>query len=215
MKKIIIWSLVILILAALGFFGFRIWDNYVEPYLIATKHSEEELRQQTDNKKIIQDVTGLELREMTEEEKEAVKRGEKTESEIMEQIIKEALQHQNLEAADAITAKYLGEIYALQSQYTGIVEGIIPQIKEYYYNLRNVEKYEKQAAITAATQKYMPQINSYESECDAKIEDILKRLEKELKDNSCDTSIVSVIKSKYSEEKDLKQAYYIKLLLGS
>ncbi len=214
MKKIIIWSVTGVILISLLIGGYILWDNYGQAVIMAMKFSEEELKEKSDSKKIIEDVTGLEIREMTEEEKAALEKGEKNEGEIMEQIIKDASKKENLKTADVITAKYLGEIYSLQSEYTGIVEGIIYEIREYYYYLRDVEKYKKEAAMSAASNKFSPVISSNEIACDGKLEGILSRMKTELTNNKCDTSIISTIRTKYKEEKDSKKAYYLKLLIA-
>lgn len=214
MKKIIIWSVVAVILISLGIGGYILWDNYGEAVIMALKLSEEELKEKSDSRRIIEDVTGLEIRELTDEEKAALEKGEKNEGEIMEQIIKDASKKENLKTVDAITAKYLGEVYALQSEYTGIVEGIIADIREYYYYLRKTEKYEKSAAMAAVSSKFTPVVSQNESVCDGKLEGILSRMKAELSQNKCDTSIISTIRAKYKEEKDSKKAYYMKLLIA-
>ena len=217
MKKLIIWLIVIGIFLAAAIFGYGIYKSYIKPYLTSMKYSTETLKEEaTDNKAIIEDLTGLKLRELTDEEKLAIEKGEMSESEIMEQIIKEASKNIPVKKGnpDAIAAKYLSEIYALQSKYTAIIEGVIPEVRAYYLDLRKNKKYKKEEAVISTTKIYMPKIEGYESECDSKVKDVLSRLEKELKKNNCDTEIIGRIKSSYEKEKEKKSAYYMKLLLG-
>lgn len=215
MKKKIILSVVLVMVIGLSYLGYGLYKSYVKPYIISTKYTAEELEKEaTDDKKTIEAATGLTLREMSEEEKAAIEKGEITESEVMEQIIKDAAENKPVKKGnpDAISAKYLSEIYALQGKYTGAIENLITEIRAHYYSLRIDKKYKVDDAISATTKIYMPKIEAYEAECDGKIKNILARLEKELKANNCDTSIVGKIKQGYEKEKEIKSAYYIKLL---
>jgi len=282
-KKIIILSILGILLIALGISGYNLWNNYISPVITATKLTEEELKEATDDKKLIEDITGLKLREMTEEEKAAIESGEKQEGEVMEQILKEAMDEKIKETSDTvisaegneekkkdsetssdkpssdktksesakdkasdssgksssedksttstanppykkpaattdssiITAKYLGELYSLQSTYSGIVAGMIPQIKSYYYNLRKVQKYDRESAIAATSKAYLGKVNATEAECDSKVNGVISRMEKELKANGHSTEIISTVKSRYAAEKKSKRAYYVKLLMGN
>ncbi len=217
MKKKIILSVVLIIVIGLSYFGYGIYKSYVKPYITSTKYTTEELKKEaTDDKKTIEEATGLILRELNEDEKEAIEKGEITESEVMEKIIKEAAENKPAKKGnpDTISAKYLSEIYALQGKYTAIIEGLISEVRAYYLDLRKNKKYKKEDAIAATTKIYMPKVEGYEAECDGKIKDILAKLERELKANNCDTAIIGKIKTAYENEKEMKSAYYIKLLMG-
>lgn len=223
-KTIIILSVILILLVALGIFGYNVYKNYISPILEARSLSIEELKEKTDDKKIIEDITGLEIRDLTDEEKEQIEKGEKTESEIMEELIKDAAKENGGKSssdkkapadASAITAKYLSELYALQAKYTGIIEGLIPEIRAYYYDLRDVKKYDVESAVTATSKAYLGRITGAEAECDAKVNSIISRMEKELKANGHSTAITSTVKSRYESEKASKRAYYFKLLTGN
>ena len=57
LRRIMIWSSVVIILVVAGYYGIKIYKEYVEPYLIAQKYTIEELKEMTDDKKIIEEFT--------------------------------------------------------------------------------------------------------------------------------------------------------------
>lgn len=215
LRRIMIWSSILIIFTVLGYFGIKIYNNYVEPFLMAKKYSLEELKELTDDKKIIEEVIGLEIREFTDEEKEAIEKGESNEGAVMEEIIKEAYETTGTVAdKDSIIAKYLSELYSLQSYYTGVIEGMIVEIKTYYYDLRIKHKFDKETSIAKTSNKYMAAVKAKEAECDSRVNSIISRLKNELTKNKFDTSVISTIKERYNAEKQSKRAYYMKLLMS-
>lgn len=215
LRRIMLWSSLLIVLVVIGYFGIKIYSDYVEPYLMTKKYSLDELKELTDDKKIIEEVTGLEIREFTEDEKNAIEKGESDEGKVMEEIINEAYKTAGKPAdKDSIIAKHLSELYSLQSYYTGVIEGMIVEIKTYYYDLRIKHKFDKETSIAKTSNKYMALVKAKEAECDGKVNNVISRLKNELSKNKFDTSIISTIKERYNQEKQSKRAYYMKLLMS-
>ena len=212
-KKILIITLICIfcVLSVGGYFGYKLWTEYVEPIMLAMKTSEEVLKENADTKKKIEEKAGIEMRELTEEEKEAVESGETTEEEVVEEIIKESVPQGD---EGEIKAKYLAKIYALESEYSGKLTEAAYAAKTMYYDLRIFSKVPKDDAIKQTTAKYQPIINQYEADCDARVNEITREMEKELKKYGFSTKIVSDVKSTYTAEKKNKRAYYVKILMS-
>lgn len=212
-KKIVVIVLVILavFLSVGGYFGYKIYNDYVDPILTAMNSSEEEIKENADTRKKLEEKSGIEVRELTEEEKEAVESGEKTEEEVVEEIIKEAVPQGN---EGEIKAKYLSKIYALEGEYNGKLEAAAYSAKTMYYDLRIFEKLSKDVAIKQTTEKYQPIVTAYEAECDAKINALTSEMEAELKKYGFSTQIVKDIKSTYANEKKNKRTYYMKIIMS-
>ena len=63
--------------------------------------------------------------------------------------------------------------------------------------------------MTAVGAKYITEIYSLESSCDAEVNTLLDSLKAELTAIGADTSIIGTIRSAYNNEKQLKRSYYM------
>lgn len=212
-KKILIGVFICIaaILSVAGYIGIKMWNGYIDPIITAINTEEEELKKNADTRKKIEEKAGIEVREMTEEEVEAVESGEVTEEEVVEEIIKESVPQGD---EGEIKAKYLAKIYALESEYNGKLTEAAYGAKTMYYDLRIFYKVAKDAAIKQTTAKYQPIVTGYEAECDSKVNEITSEMEVELKKYGFSTQIVKDIKSTYAAEKKNKRAYYVKILMS-
>ncbi|MBO5136139.1 MAG: hypothetical protein J6C17_02015 [Clostridia bacterium] len=126
--------------------------------------------------------------------------------------IKSAIDYDSLDNIQAEITKYILRLYELKSEYLGRAEALIQKAKSEFYSLpaddRNVDN------RTKIILKYSKDAYSALAQCDSEVNKICNSLEKYLKDNKADTSIVSEIKKAYEEEKTLKKAYYINKYIG-
>ncbi len=118
-----------------------------------------------------------------------------------------ATQSKPSQSSDAIIANAVSELYALQSQYTAGLEGLVGRVKVYY----NQQKKENPSSARSNTiAHFSGEVASMESECDSKVENLLKRLTNQLNEIGADTSVVSTLRSAYEDEKSSQMAAYVK-----
>lgn len=110
---------------------------------------------------------------------------------------------------DAQLAAMVGEIYALRTSFVGQLDGLLQQAKAEYGAL-SPEQREKQKNSLAS--KYIGLAGSLEANCDSQMEAILSRIQKHLKENGGDTSLVKEIRKVYENEKALKKSYYMSMM---
>lgn len=110
---------------------------------------------------------------------------------------------------DAELAAMVGEIYALRTFFVGQLDGLLQQAKAEYGAL-SPEQREKQKNSLAS--KYIGLAGSLEANCDSQMEAILSRIQKHLKENGGDTSLVKEIRKVYENEKALKKSYYMSMM---
>ena len=110
---------------------------------------------------------------------------------------------------DAELAAIVGEIYALRTSFVGQLDGLLQQAKAEYGAL-SPEQREKQKNSLAS--KYIGLAGSLEANCDSQMEAILSRIQKHLKENGGDTSLVKEIRKVYENEKALKKSYYMSMM---
>jgi len=171
-------------------------------------------RQRNENQiKLVDDVnTYMEtpIREMTEEEKEQIEKGETTVTDVYQKIFEEKSEEKKTEESaadkDAIISYYMSELYKLQNEYTAKAEATIKQGASYYEGIKDHEQDAEARAETIS--HFTPAVRKLESECDAKVEALVKKMEEELKSIDADTSIIASIRATYKNEKQLKLSYY-------
>ena len=78
------------------------------------------------------------------------------------------------------------------------------------YGALSPEQREKQKNSLAS--KYIGLAGSLEANCDSQMEAILSRIQKHLKENGGDTSLVKEIRKVYENEKALKKSYYMSMM---
>lgn len=153
------------------------------------------------------------IREMTVEEIEQINRGEITVTDVYQKIFEEKQTETQPQAAkkptrtkDSIISKYMAELYKLQNEYTALAETTIKSGASYY---ESIKKHPQDKSARAATiTHFTPIVRKIESECNAKVEAVIKNMKTELEAIGEDTSITETVRKTYEKEKQLKLSYY-------
>ena len=213
MKKVlkILLVVVLIVAVALGWFLYNNRD-YIEALLLAGKNSGAEISTNISEieKKTVQTI-GKYIPIKGYAELNGEYRGLESEKESVENI-RNAIDYASLDEIQAEIAGYILRLYELKSEYLGKAEALIQTARDEFYALpvgdRNVENRNK------IILKHSKEAYSALTQCDSEVDKICNDLEKYLRDNNADTSIVKEIKKAYEEEKTLKKAYYMKKYIG-
>jgi len=102
------------------------------------------------------------------------------------------------------------ELYSLKAYYLGQLGQLEASVKTDYLALPKEKRnlIGKQELVS----KYMNTALGLLKQCDARVEELLAELKTGLEAINADTSIIQTIRDAYENEKNLKKAYYIKLL---
>ena len=233
MKKALKILLIILIAISLVAGGLAIWQRKnIESILIGLREDSAQIdKRRNDNQtNLVDDVnTYLDnpLREMTDEEKEKLESGETTASEIYQKMFEEKIEESKenkpqeetsnkaenekvpttpKESKDEIVSRYMVDLYKLQNEFNARAEATIKEGGDYYESI-NAHPQDPVARAETIT-KYTPIVRGIEKECDGRFEEILKKLEGELKAADYDTAVIPTIRGTYQNEKQLKLSYY-------
>jgi len=227
MKRVLKIILVILIALSLIAGGVAIWQRKnIESILIGLREDSTQIdKRRNDNQtNLVDDVnTYLDapLREMTEEEKQKLESGEATASEIYQKIFEEKVEEakkNNLpqkndttqetpkETKDEIVSRYMVDLYKLQNEFNARAEATIMEGAGYYESIK-AHPQDPVARANTITH-FTPVVRGIEKECDARFEEVVKKLEKDLKDAGYDAAVIVTIRSTYQNEKQLKLSYY-------
>lgn len=155
--------------------------------------------------------------QLTREEEEKVKKGERSEGQEQEVMASAKVQGQATvkepskeEREKAIVKHYTAQMYALQSKYVGLLGGLesrgIQALKAIPSEERSVQK------MVGVGMSFVQEGLSLEQQCDGEVAAIFSNLKRELKDIGADDSIVEVMSEAYDTEKRLKKAYYFSLI---
>jgi len=213
MKNVLKILLVVVLVAAVAL-GWFLYNNrdYIKALLLAEKNSGAEISTSIVEieRKTVQTLGKyIPVREFSESNGDY--RGLESEKESVESI-KNAIDYDSLDEIQTVIAEYVLKLYELKSEYLGKAEALIQKAKDEFYALPQEEWTADNR--TRIILKHSKEAYSTLAECDSKVNNICNDLEKYLKDNKADTSIVNEIKKTYEEEKTLKKAYYIKKYIG-
>ncbi len=171
------------------------------------KAFEEEVQKQYPS--VISDLTA-------EEEKKLIK-GELSVEEAVsilakkyEAVPKDVASQASQTEIDKLVGKRAIELYSLKAYYLGQLGQLEGKVKKDYLGLPKEKRnlIGKKELVT----KYMSTAMGLLNQCDAKVEKILSELKADIEKLNGDTSIINTIREAYKNEKNLKKAYYIKLL---
>ncbi len=216
MKKILITLTVLSVMFVSSITFLAIWqEENIKSILMGVMENADEIDYQRNENQInmVNDVNtymDIPVREMTEEEKEKIEKGETTVTDVYQKIFEEKSEEQkteeNVPDKDAVVSRYMAELYKLQNEYTAKAEATIKQGADYYESIKDHSHDAEARAKTIS--RFTSVVRGIERECDAKVNDIIKKMEKELKSIGADTSIVSTMRSTYENEKQFKLSYY-------
>lgn len=235
-KKIFLGILAALILG-LGALAIW-WHDEIGMVINGLRYSPEELEQRLEeNEQVIRDATQIvpdvPIREITEEDRQALKDGTITTDELVQSLVVPIQKPEQDTAVDApqqpeqggaqqpepepqtpqVTdyqkqlASILAEVYVLREEFLIKLDNLLAQAKAEYLALAPEDRGGTALANLAA--KYFPLANSLELECDARMREIIGRMETLLEENGGDLSIAQAVMDAYLEEKSLKKSWYL------
>lgn len=238
-KKVLLCVLLLLVIGVIGVCWWQ-WDNLVA-IKTSLSHSRENLGEMmADNDQKIteaaQKVDGVTVRDLTEEEKQALRRGELDREELLGLLTAEKtgdtdnapptgdpgqepaqeapaapaepVQEQEETDQDKLS-RYLAEIYVMKAEYTAWLEDKYNEAIEEYTALEESER--TTAAKYDIGMRCMREALAKEDECDVLMAEMEQKILDLLTEMGEDTSLVDDIKAAYEEEKALKKAYYLGL----
>lgn len=214
-----------IILAFLIIFGgIAIWqrDN-IKAVIDSFNYSEEELSKMIAGNK---EALEAELKEkynivgtFTEEDEKKIMSGEMSVEEAVAMKLKELdeinKQNDNIspeakKKTDKIVSEKIIEFYSLKAYYLGQLGQMEAKVLADYIALPK----EKQNLVgkKELVSKYMSVATALLNQCDAKVDELTKEMETEIKAVGGDLSIIKLVKEAYENEKNLKKSYYISKL---
>lgn len=236
-KKIICGILLGLIICVIGA-GVLLRDD-IRVILDGLRYSSEELESQIkqndqaikDAANIVPDVT---VRDLTDEDRQALKDGTVTKEELVQSMIEpkpqpkppaaeeqqppkqerpEAVQPESQEPTVQVSdyqkrlASIIAEVYVLREEFLLKLDNLMAQAKKDYLALPPEER--SGTKITGMVSSYFSKGNRLEAECDARMEEIITRMEALLTENGGDLSIAQTVFDTYLNEKSLKKSWYM------
>ncbi len=117
---------------------------------------------------------------------------------------------ENKKKEGEIIRNYTAQFYSMKAYYIGQLSQIEAQAKKDYSAMSAEEK--NNLSKTAFVNKYMGYATALQSECDTKVNSLLKSMKTELKAVNGDISIIDVIQQAYSDEKAARKAYYMNMV---
>lgn len=219
--KQIVLSIIIILFVAIAVLG--VWQHENIMVLLKTSNSSSEsIAKEIDNSKKafeeeVQKQYPSVISDLTAEEEKKLIKGELSVEEavsILTQKYEETPKNTVSKVYQAEIDKLVGEraieLYSLKAYYLGQLGQLEAKVKSDYLSLPKEKRnlIGKKELVT----KYMSTAVGLLNQCDAKVENILSELKADIEELNGDTSIIKTIREAYKNEKNLKKAYYIKLL---
>ena len=226
-KKVIL-SIVAILVVAVGLITVLQWDN-IEAIYVAKTHTREEIEEMFDKNAVIRKeaVSGLNVRELTDGEREAIKNGELNSSQALKRILETEENSSSLESVDdadgddsskgslherdydAELAELIGKAYVLEASFSGSIDNLVSSAIAEYKALP-AEQHTDANKFSIGL-RYLGTAGSMESSCDQQMATILSQIESVLVVSGGDMKLLDEIKSAYANEKILKKDYYLSL----
>ena len=206
----------------------------------AASHSSEELEEKlAENQQQIRDVVDaapeIVVREVTEEERQALRDGTMTQEELIERLLDTGEQsdstatpgmeetppgedpkvpaEQPKPAEDPYQKELsaiIAKVYVLREDFTMALDNMYDDAKAEYIALP-AEKRTKSNLVKMAS-KYLDKATTLEKECDKRMHAIVADMEKLIQENNGDMSLVDTVVYSYANEKSLKKSWYMSKL---
>ena len=237
---------------AVGVGALCVWQwNNISAALSFLRFSQEELEEQLQQKdQTIKDAVNalpdVSIRDITQEEKDALRDGTLTQEELIDSLIKPqppkeqpGEQKPDETAVDPEPAKpdpeplkpkpdpepdpkpkpseqseyekqlaaIIAEVYVLREQFLIRLDQLLEEAKAEYKALSPEQR--SKTNMVPLVADYMTRGTQLEEECDAKIVEILDRLETLVRENNGDTKLSQTIFDTYVDEKSIKKAWYM------
>lgn len=216
MKRTLKTIAIVLLVILLLFAGLAFWqrDN-IRSLLDSNQYSSDELEQQLreneqKTREIIDQIDGVAVRDLTDEEKEELRSGEVSEEELLDRLAEPSAEAPQESEYQKEMARLLAQVYLLRAQYEGELEQMEADIKEEFYALPANERTTANAFKLA--EKYIARTYRMERECDEKIDAIVGAMIELVRANGDDDTVPDSVMETYLREKSLKKALYMSKL---
>lgn len=243
LRKKIICGILLVLLAGVVVAGILLRDN-IGAVLTGLRYSSEELEEQIEqNDQAIKDaadiVPDVVIRDLTEEDRQALKDGTITTEELIQSMIepkpepetepkpepstagtqtpkqeqpedgKNEVQAPAVQVADyqKKLAAMIAEVYVLREEFLIKLDNLMAEAKAEYIALPKAER--TGTKLTSLASKYYAKAHSLELECDARMKEIIGRMETLLKEHNGDLAIAQSVYDVYLNEKSLKKSWYL------
>ena len=208
------------------------------------RYSQTELEQQiADNQQAIRDAVeatpGVNIRDVTEEERQALREGSMTREELAESLLNTGeakaddgaasqfpasdkdqptvetakpvqLPQAEKEDVQAELSALVAKVYVLREEYTMALDDLYSAAKAEYKALSKDERTQK--TMTDLAGSYIDRANALEVQCDGQMDEIVTAMETLIRDSGGDMTLVDQVVYAYANEKSLKKAWYLSKL---
>ena len=230
----------ILVLLAVSLAGLFWWqrDN-LKAIHAATQHTSAELEEKLDeNQQMIQEAVKaageVTVGEISEEDRQAFRDGSMTQEQLVERLTnggegeprEEEPANTSRPESDGKTppeppksaestyqkelSALIAKVYVLREEYTLALDTMYADAKAEYLALP-AEKRTKTQLLKMA-RGYLSRASALEKECDGKMDEIVRAMEKLLRENNGDLGLVDTVVYTYANEKSLKKSWYMSKL---
>ena len=237
-RKTILCTILVLLAASLA--GLFWWqrDN-LKAIHAATQHTSAELEEKLDeNQQMIQEAVKaageVTVGEITEEDRQAFRDGSMTQEQLVERLTnggeggprEEPASSTSRPESDGKTppeplkpaentyqkelSALIARVYVLREEYTLALDTMYADAKAEYLALP-AEKRTKTHLLKMA-RGYLSRASALEKECDGKMDEIVRAMEKLLRENDGDLGLVDTVVYTYANEKSLKKSWYMSKL---
>lgn len=236
-RKTILCS--ILVLLAVSLAGLFWWqrDN-LKAIHAATQHTSAELEEKLEeNQQMIQEAVKaageVTVGEITEEDRQAFRDGSMTQEQLVERLTNGGEGEPREEPASTSRSEsdgtpppeppkpaentyqkelsaLIARVYVLREEYTLALDTMYADAKAEYLALP-AEKRTKTHLLKMA-RGYLSRASALEKECDGKMDEIVRAMEKLLRENDGDLGLVDTVVYTYANEKSLKKSWYMSKL---
>lgn len=229
----------ILVLLAVSLAGLFWWqrDN-LKAIHAATQHTSAELEEKLEeNQQMIQEAVKaageVTVGEITEEDRQAFRDGSMTQEQLVERLTNGGEGEPREEPASTSRSEsdgtpppeppkpaentyqkelsaLIARVYVLREEYTLALDTMYADAKAEYLALP-AEKRTKTHLLKMA-RGYLSRASALEKECDGKMDEIVRAMEKLLRENDGDLGLVDTVVYTYANEKSLKKSWYMSKL---
>ena len=229
----------ILVLLAVSLAGLFWWqrDN-LKAIHAATQHTSAELEEKLEeNQQMIQEAVKaageVTVGEITEEDRQAFRDGSMTQEQLVERLTNGGEGEPREEPASTSRPEsdgtpppeppkpaentyqkelsaLIAKVYVLREEYTLALDTMYADAKAEYLALP-AEKRTKTHLLKMA-RGYLSRAFALEKECDGKMDEIVRAMEKLLRENNGDLGLVDTVVYTYANEKSLKKSWYMSKL---
>ena len=226
----------ILVLLAVSLAGLFWWqrDN-LKAIHAATQHTSAELEEKLDeNQQMIQEAVKaageVTVGEISEEDRQAFRDGSMTQEQLVERLTNGGEGEPREEPANTSRPEsdgtpppeppkpaentyqkelsaLIARVYVLREEYTLALDTMYADAKAEYLALP-AEKRTKTQLLKMA-RGYLSRASALEKECDGKMDEIVRAMEKLLRENGGDLGLVDTVVYTYANEKSLKKSWYM------